>query len=269
MEDAAALHTALCTLLQDPALLIRNMQATLHVLGQLFGPCPIEPAAVRDATMAHPLHNGGNEQNTPLYSCKLAATIVAVLAAEPTIDGVKAAATRLSHTAGAFASRAFDQPNKGEFSAALAIAIDRAINDRKATCLCVNLSDTIPFHTFPPPTFSLAHSFTFVVFPHGDDSYGARVYQAFGPPDIGYKLTVTENDKVMMPSEIAKFRLNYQAFETSKRWAKAKAAYKAMFGATPRATTTYPIKVNTRVVEQVLDKGHIEKMLEVLRPVSV
>lgn len=172
-----------------------NLMAILRVLGGDCGPFEINAASVRALTARHPLYGASNAFNTPWESCKLATTIMLLLTSPLETDAIRECANWLSQNAGAFDGLETAPANEGLFAEAvekarqkLSAYKDDSLAGMTAELVTVNLTD-LQAHRRPFSQASFAHNFSMLLYKRTtDQEICARIYQAFGPPDIGYSL---------------------------------------------------------------------------------
>jgi hypothetical protein len=237
-----------------------NVGAVLHTLDGRLGKYELTVASVTQVASRSPLFGDGTMRACPPESCKLFATIVRVLCSPPNTEAVRVAAAALSKTAGAFdhVPKLKKQCNSGLLGEAIRAAVEAAEGkSRQSTAITCSLSDTYVMRN-PFTHDSFAHSFVLVVTPSEEKGHTGRLYQAYGPPDIGYshkhcceKGTAAH---AMSPEQLVDFTNRFSKFETSTRWTPAtEANYQHMFACKRRMPRNYSVECFTTVHSDVFD----------------
>lgn len=278
------LHAALLRLLYNPLRAVRSMQALMHVLDNRIG--NYTESDLRDAPTfphlrrlmhQHPAHGMGTLRATvsarcvtPLESCKLATTVLLMMCAQVNGQGTShlmQSAAWLSQSKGAFAGSHLKRPNAADktFRSAVSEAVTRMQEwtpkggvgsaPRRGICLGVGVVDCAVFRQ--PWLGGCAHHFALVLAPvattESDSnskgkSFVGRLYQAYGPPDIGYSLRqnayVGGGSHSMSEQEVWQYVDAFETMHSCKTWGEAKPHYVRVFGAEPRLSNSYPLELH-------------------------
>jgi hypothetical protein len=272
------LHVALLRLLYSPHRVVQSLQAFLHVLDNRYGnfsesdlrDAPTFPL-LRKLIRSHPMHHRGTMIDTPLESCKLATTMLLILCAQINGEGTRhlmESAGWLSQSRGAFASSYLKRPNAKEktFRSAVVAAAktmqlwtqesSTGVTQRRGICLGVGVVDCAVFRQ--PWLSGCAHHFALVLAPvatsesdcdsKGKQSFVGRLYQAYGPPDIGYSLRqnvyVGGGSHNMSENEVWQYVDAFEKMHECTSWGQAKPHYVRVFGAEPRLSSSYPFEIH-------------------------
>lgn len=134
----------------------------------------------------HPMYGLGDNNNTPLESCKLVGTIMRILCSKCDLELIKSASMAYSMSSGSFKHLYKEKRNYN----VLGNNIKNVINDVKNKDICValhcNLSDLYIMKN-PYTIKSFSHVFTIIIFLI-NNKICCKIYQGFGPPQIGYSL---------------------------------------------------------------------------------
>lgn len=223
----------------------------------------------------------GTNADTPLESCKLAATLVNILCAQ--IDAgteeLVAAAGWLSRSAGAFKSAHSERSNQRAH--VLSKAAEKATQQcaqwaqggdfTRAVAVAASLSDLTVFTQ--PWKGGFAHSFVLVLTPVAATwtaaaTYQARLYMAFGPPIVGYSIREQvfhgAGSKVMSQGDVEAWVARYAAMENCSTWAQGKKLYAQLFAATPEGLGgSYKFVSHTRIRTATVSRASVTQ-----RPLS-
>jgi hypothetical protein len=251
-------HQILVGLLNTP--FQRNLQAITHVLGGRFGDYDVAKESILRLARVHPLYGMGNSANTPLHSCKLATTLLRMLTSTYDINSLKQSANCLARSAGAFVGMEYASPNTGLLSAEINTVLQ---HPSQLFLISVALSD-LHAHRFPFSDKSFAHSFCMLVFHLEGKLYG-RIYQAFGPPNIGYSLTECidrgSGSKLLLEKDILDFVNGYERFECYTKWSsKVQNDYQRMFSCSLKLPMQYPLLCHTKVHTCKVDLVTVSKI---------
>ncbi len=246
------LDDVLCALLKTPYRIVRNFQALVHVFNGMMGPYDLDHDCISQLITQHPLYRGGNAKNTPLYSCKLATTLVMLLCSELNVEKIKTIASFLARSSGAFDNMSKLPPNTGILMATVESVKNEMLRDRRGRVFAFSMTDLYAFQN-PYQQVSIAHTFVLALSIDKDDHINAIQYQAFGPPDIGYDLTSWCLDKKSprhLPMErLVEFIAMYEMFVKQAAWNRSnEQLYSLLFGCRLQMRAGYRISVHTRTL---------------------
>lgn len=174
-------------------------------------------------------------------------------------------------SAGAFDGLSRASPNQGLVTQAIARAVPAA-ESGATTLVSVSLSDLYA-HRFPFSKSSFAHAFSVLVLPgfQNKGTYQARIYQAFGPPHIGYAITTClgsskhKNAQVLSANDLDEFVKGFETFEGSRKWdAASQKLYQSLFACKLTLPTGYPILCYTKIHEDTLKAESVRFMESIL-----
>lgn len=251
------LHSTLAYLLYRPADLQKNVSATMQMLAGKVFPCKFTIEDISNGVLQteilprHPGFGHGTSADAPLESCKLTCTMVMLLCAELDPGFISTSASWLARSAGAFDSSASQPQNFGELVKAVSEAVRAAEAEGRSTCVGVAISD---LHVYTVPFMAgIAHSFCVVVSPGDsrDAAVQARIFQSFGPPDIGYGIHewcfYRQKGKALLgKTELMHFCQDFASLERARVWKNAKALYHRLFDVSLNVPDNYPIKLHIR-----------------------
>ncbi|KAF9347815.1 hypothetical protein BGX26_000739, partial [Mortierella sp. AD094] len=182
------LDDMLCAMLKTPHKVVRNFQALTHVFNGMMGLYGLDRKCISQLIAQNPFYRRGDTKNTPLESCKLATTLVMLHCSELSIKKIMTVTSFLTRSSGGLDNLGSLPPNQGILEAAVESAKKDMLRDRKCRALAVSMTDLYVYQALFQRE-SIAHAFVLVLSIDKDDRLSAILYQAFGPPNIGYDLT--------------------------------------------------------------------------------
>lgn len=228
----------------------KNLQSIIHVLDGRFGQYTFDNDEIQNLIRKHPMYGLGDYVNTPLESCKLVGTIMRILCSKCDLELIKTASMAYSKSAGSFTHLYNEKINYN----VLGNNMKNVIKDVRNKDICVavhcNLSDLYIMKN-PYSIKSFSHVFTIIVF-LVNDNICVRIYQGFGPPQIGYSLVYCckygTASKNMNEKELDEFISDYEAFENSMFWnIKSEKIYRKLFKCRLSMERNHPIECYTSV----------------------
>lgn len=244
------LHHIILTLIKDPVEFTKNLQSIIHVLDGRFGSYTFDNDEIKKIIRKHPMYGFGDINNTPLESCKLVGTIMRILCSKYDLELIKSASMAYSHSAGAFTNLYNKKRNYNVFGNNMKNVINNVKNKDICIALHFNLSDLYIMKN-PYSIKSFSHIFTIILF-LVNNKISAKIYQGFGPPQIGYSLIYCckfgTASKIMDEKEIYEFISDYEAFENSMFWnIKSEKLYRKLFKCKLSMEHNHPIECYTSV----------------------
>ncbi|KAF9115788.1 hypothetical protein BGX27_006400 [Mortierella sp. AM989] len=217
------LDNVICALLESPQKVVCNFQALTHVFNGIMGPYELDVRSVSQLIQRHPFYQKGNDENTPLYSCKLSTTLIMLLCTEHTKDKLEITTSFLTRSSGGLDNLGKLPPNEGKLMATVESTKNDMIRDRKCRVLAISMTD-LHVYRVPYQKESIAHAFVLALSIDKDDRLSGKLYQAFGPPSIGYDLTSWCLGKKprghLSPEMLVEFVADYEKFVKQNKWDK-------------------------------------------------
>jgi len=269
-DAPAVLHGVLTHLLVDnlPRFLT-TLGAKLHALDGRHGmPLLLDRETIEALAQRIPFYGHGTVENMPPESYKLFATVVRVLCSAPTVASVATAAAASSESSpnNVFPSSTADR-NEGLLGAAIETAIRASHAESSSTAISCGISDQYVMRN-PYTMASFAHIFVVVVFPKAGQ-HAARVYPAFGPPNIGYScIDCIRNGSAsrdMSPAELNQFKEKFNKFERSRKWTPAvQALHQELFVCRLKMPPGYSVICRSFVHSDKFTSASVKQVAQVL-----
>ena len=286
-------HAALLRLLYEPTRAVRSLQALLHAIdgrGKAYSCEDLADApaysALRAVLAQHPMTGAGTLRDTPLESCKLAASVVMMLCADLSQgpQSMMEGSGWLARSPPLCIFRDYGSRPANQKWHVLSKAVQAAADTvsrwasevgggrARAVCVGVSLGD---LHVFKQPCRTgFAHCFALVLAPtpaagSKPATYAARIFQAYGPLDVGYSLRdavyYDTGSKRMSEADVHEFVRKHEAFENSTNWRQAEQLYKEMFAAVPNGLdASWPMQMRTSVRTTECTRASVHSVLEMM-----